>query len=368
MARETTRVRRTPTAGAGEDTGELPGGSGPGRTQDQRGQTGRTIDASRLEADVREGLAQGEERPGDGELDDPTDGGQEDIAALRRQLAREKRRADSAEARVSEAETRTGEALDAKTQSDLNTLRSAKTTLETKQQDAKKRLAQAHADGDFDAIAEIQLEMSQAAVSLSSIDNGIIALEQAPKQREALARRGADDPQFTQITKGMAPVAKQWFRDNPEYYRDRNKLNRVIAAANLVMSTDDPPEENTDEYFDLVQAELGRFDPKFASGSRSQGSGGGADGDLDDTDNDAMSGAAGGRGRRADVAPASAPVTRSRGQQGQQARNGNGARLTPEEREAADSSGLTYEEYATNKADLIREQRVGPGARNRNLH
>lgn len=332
------------------------------RTQDQRGGTGRIIDAPKLQGDVEKALT------GGGTDDSFEPEGVEDVVELKKQLARERQRANAAEARAEDATVMTGAALDAKTQADLGTLKTARAHLGEQQEELKRRLSVAHADGDFDMIADINMRMTQSAVQLSSIDNGIIALENAPKQREALARRGEPgDQKFHTITKGMAPAAKQWFRDNPEYYQDDRKLQRVVAAHNMVMTGDDPPEPNTDDYFAAVERQLG--DRKFGNSGQGGGSGGssGSRGGSDDTDDDALSDAGRGERRRGDAPPASAPVTRSgRGSGGSTGGSGREIRLSREEQDIADSTGVSHEEYARNKRALVREGRLGPNAQNRN--
>lgn len=337
------------------------------RNQDQRGQTGRIIDAEKLQNDVEAALttAGGVKKPGEtsGDTEFTPEGGEE-VDALKAQLAREKRRADAAEERAATATETAGVALDAKTQSDLNTLKTAKNHLTEQQEELKRRLSVAHADGDFDSIADINLKMTQSAVQMSNIEGGIVALENAPKQREALARRGEPgDQKFQAVTKGMDPAAKKWFRDNPEYYQDDRKLQRVIAAHGMVTTSDDPPEVNTPEYFEAVEAAL--KDPKFTT--RTGGSGGDGDEGNDDNQGDeALSDASQGNRRRGEAPPASAPVTRDGRGTGSTRNPGREIRLTQAEQDAARDSGLTNEEYARNKRALIREDRLGPNAQNRN--
>lgn len=381
MARERTR--------AAKSKDNLPNGEDdPGRrTQDQRGHTGRMVaDPPGLEegskSAIDDAIRSGERDTEDDRegLDDssPVQRG-ESLEDLQRDLRRERQRADAADARASDLESRTADALDSASTANLNTLKTAKDRLVGEQTSLKSRLSQAHADGDFDAVAEINQQMTTAAVQLSNIENGIIALEQQPKQREALARRGeSTDVLYHQITKGMAPVAKQWFRDNPEYYQDKTKLNRVVSAVGLVMNSDDPPEENSHEYFERVEAELGRFDPKFADDGVSRRSGDDDRGqnqrgrnmrrqnNVDDED-EPLSGASGGRRREVERPSGGAPVARNgRGTGGANNGNGREIRATAAEIEAAEIANIPLEDYMRNKRELIREDRIGPGARNRN--
>lgn len=328
--------------------------------QDQRGKTGRMIDAGKLRDDIDKGIE-------GGTGDEPVALTPEEARALQAQVRRANQRADAAEARAAESDGKVGDVLDAKTISDLNTLKTSKAMLEGQRDTLKKQLSAAHADGDFDAIADINTQMMQTTVNLTNIEGGIVALENSPKQAEAMRQRGEPgNMRFRQITKTMSPPAKQWFRDNPEYWQDAKKLNRVIAAHQMVMTSDDPPEIDSDEYFTAVQAEL--KDPKFTAGSRTGTSGGqgGGDGGDDDGGDEALSQASG--GNRRDTPPASAPPARNgRGAGGAANPTGREARLSAQEREAARDSGLTDEEYLANKRQLIADERMGPAYR-RNMH
>lgn len=375
MAKDPTRTRQGDVPNGEDDPGS--------RTQDQRGRTGRMVaDPPSLESGSESAIddaIRGRREAGDEDQDSGVDAVQdgESVEDLRRQLRRERQQREAAESRSSELEGRTADALDSASVANLNTLKTAKAQIETEQASLRAQYAQAHAEGDFNTIAEVNQKITNAAVQMASIENGIIALEQQPKQREALARRGEPgNPKFEQITKGMAPVAKQWFRDNPEYYQDDRMLKRLVAAVDLVMTDDDAPVENSPEYFERVEDELGRRDPKFRAGGRSGDDGGDNGGgqrgqrmrDRDeDDDDDVRSGAAGGRGRQVDRPSGGAPVTRNgRGAGGTNTGGGREHRATAAEIEAAEIANIPIEEYLKNKRELVREDRIGPNARNRN--
>lgn len=347
------------------------------RTQDQRGGTGRGTDAKKLETDVEKALetAGGIDKTGQDDGEDAVEITPEEAKALRAQVRREKQRADAAEARAEAGEETTAQALDGKAQADLNVLKGAKTQLETSQASLKEKLAAAHADGDFNAVADITADMTKVSTQLTNVEGGIIALENYPKQQEALRRRGEPAEQkFHQITKGMHPVAKQWFKDNPDYWQDDTKLKRVIRAHENVMDSDDPPEPNTPEYLEAVEAELGKRDPNFVAGGRSRtsgggrGNGGGGEGGEFE-DEEALSEAAEGDRRNGARPPAAAAPSR-RGQLSGGGGSGPGGgrqvRLSKEQQEAADISGVSHEEYAANLTNLKKEDRIGAGAQNKN--
>ena len=173
--------------------------------------------------------------------------------------------------------------------------------------------------------------MTTAAVRMSNIDNGIIALEQQPRQREALARRGEPgDAMFQQITKGHeAPVARQWFpRQSRNYYQDKSLLNRAgfRRSAFEVMNSNDPPEEKQQRILRAGRGRTRTFRPKI-QGRRSLESALGGDGGDDGSgqrgqrmgrnddnggdDGDDRSGAARGQRREVDRPSGAAPVTRN---------------------------------------------------------
>lgn len=347
------------------------------RNQDQRGATGRTIDANKLADDVDKGLKQGQEQQRARSQDDGHDISEADgdeLLKVRRELAREKRAREVAEARANQSETQTAEALDAKSISDLNTLKSAKAQLETERESLKGELKMAYAEGDFDRVAEINQRMTQNMVNANTIDNGITHIEQMPKQREALRRRGAnptDEARFAQITKGMKEPSKEWLRQNPEYYRDDVLLDRVVSAHKIVMTSREPPEPDSAEYFERVEELLD--DPKFDRGTRTEGSGAGRGGDeIDDDPEEPLSRASGGQRRRQvdddDPPPPAAPVARNgRGAGGANRRSSREVTLSRDEEEMAELTGQTPEEFARNKRALQKEGRIGPAAR-RNMH
>jgi len=344
------------------------------RTQDQRGNTGRGTNAKKLEADVEKALdtARAGTDTDDASDNDISEQDTNDLAKMRRDLERANRRAEQAERRVAEAEGGRAEALDAKTQADLNMLKGTQERLQEARKAMTAELAQAHAEGDFQKIADVQAAMIKNSADTNVIENGILALENAPKQREALRRRGenpSDENRFAQITKDMHPAAKQWLRDNPEYYRDDELLQRVIAAHNIVMTRrKDRPTINSPEYFEAVEDLLD--DPKFDRDTRTGNSGGGAD---DDEDDDNRSTASRGRRRQSidedddDRPPAAAPPSRNgRGVGGADRDTGRQVRLSAAEIEMAEASGLSPQEYARNKRALLKEDRIGPRASNRN--
>lgn len=287
-----------------------------------------------LEAETGEAPAPAKEgQPGgDGEV--PAEVG---IEALKIQLAKEKQRANEANAARAEAERRASAMEQHATRSEADVqeghLSLVTNAIETVKRDnmlAKRAYAEAMAAQNFEAAAEAQEIISINSSKLVQLENGKAALE----ARVASARAEAEQPQRKQpqiqdpveaVASQLSPRSAAWVREHPEFVRDGRRYTKMIGAHNMAIG--DGLVADTDEYFDYIEKTLGIT--KEAPASR------------EDTADDAMSAAAKPAPRRAQ--PPAAPPSRG-------GTNGRSIRLTPEQREAASISGLTEEEYAANLA------------------
>jgi phage I-like protein len=111
----------------------------------------------------------------------------------------------------------------------------------------------------------------------------------------------------------------------------------MIAAHNLAVANDIEPD--SDEYFHTVEQTIYNKKPV-------------TDVKEDDDDDDPMAAAAKAMPTRS--APPAAPVSRG-------GTNSRSMRLTPAEREAAEMSGQTEQEYAQAKEEMIKAGRIGQG-------
>jgi hypothetical protein len=262
----------------------------------------------------------------------------EALDQLRKDLDSEKAGRLDAERRASEAAATATRARSEAQDSNLHLVTNAIELVQQRTDGLKARYADALQNQDFAAAADIQLEMSTAATDLRQLEQGKQALEEAakaPPQAEPVA----DPVEHLARQMGAAGFTRSasWIRQHPEYAKDERMYRRMLAAHNLAET--DGCAIDSDAYFDHVETTLGlRRAP--------------AEPDTDPADSP-LSEAAAPIQRRA--APPAAPVTRSGTING--TRPGT-IRLTAQQREAAQMSGLTDEEYARELVRLEREQQT----------
>jgi hypothetical protein len=260
------------------------------------------------------------------------------IKKLKKQLEDEKSARIAAENRARDAES--GEVA-AKTEvqgTQLDLVKNAITTVTQANAALKSRYKEARANGDADAEFDIQEEIAKNAAKLQRLEDGKSALERAPKPQprpiadkveDAISRIGAEFPR-----------SREWVRNHPEFVRDDNKNQQMIAAHQLAMGRG--LKADTDEYFSDIEDTLriARREPTIENGH-------------DDAD-DALTEAARPVSTRT-AAPAGAPVSRSGSGNGSRP---NVVRLSADEREIAKLNGMTDEEYARQKM-AIQKERAG---------
>jgi len=186
------------------------------------------------------------------------------------------------------------------------------------------------AAGDFTAAAEAQEQMSANSAKLLQLEQGKIALENAPKQQVMQPVRPADPVEA--LAAQLSPRSAAWVRANPQFARDSRLYAKMIAAHNLAVADGISPD--TDEYFETVESTLKMTRNPAPS-------------------DDPMSAAAQPVSRR--TPPPAAPVSRSGSTPGTRP---NVVRLTSAEREMAQMMGMTEQEYAKNKLALQREGKL----------
>lgn len=191
--------------------------------------------------------------------------------------------------------------------------------------------AQAMTDGDFTAAAKMQRKMSENAAKLQQLESGKTALEaEAAKPREE--PRIADPVEA--LAAQLSPRSAQWVRSHPEYATDQRLYQKMLAAHNLAVA--DGVHTDTDDYFDAIEdaLKIRRREPEPERET-------------------ALSEAAEGVRRQS---PASAPVSRGGGMDGQ--KKPGTVRLSAAEVEMAGQMGQSVEEYAREKQALISEGKL----------
>lgn len=274
----------------------------------------------------------------------PEDG----IKALQKQLEDERNARTAAEARAREAAN--GEAAARgevqKTQLDL-----IKGAIEqtTQQLDVLEvQYADAMTAQDFKAAAKAQREMSTKAADLAQLKAGENHLKNAPKP----APRAPVDPVEAYVARIGAdfPRSRAWVRAHPDWARNENGQEQLVAAHQLAVRRGFAPE--SDQYFKDIEQTLRIEAAPHTQGAQSRQA------HLDDVDplaDVAATAAVGGRS----TSPAAAPVSRSGGANGSKP---NVVKLSQDEVEMARNmfpdSKDPLQEYARNKIALKREGKL----------
>lgn len=246
---------------------------------------------------------------------------QEDgLAELKRQLDAERLSRQDAERVAHSARQEANVARADMDDTNVKLVQASIKTLEGNGEQHKANLKSAWAAGDFDTAAEIQQAMADTAADLAQLRNGLTELTK-PKPP---AFTDPVDALAAAIEKGGSPKAAVWIRNHPEYARDQ-RLNRKMVRAHED-ALEDGLRVDTPEYFAFVEDRLG-LRPKV------------------ETEEETLSEAA------APVRPRSPPAAPPN--RGGRPRNGV-TTLTAAEREAAEISGRTLEEYAANKEWLLK--------------
>lgn len=265
------------------------------------------------------------------------------IESLKKQLEAERSARRQAEDARQEAERQAFEAsrnaYTAKTEVEDTNLRMVENAIETVKGNVgqlKSALTQALKANDAEAVAEIQVMLNDHQIKLRDLEAGRDQMAAQPKAEPPKVQ----DP-VEALAQQLTPRSAAWVRAHPEFAKDKNKFNQMIAAHNLVTARGIAPD--TDEYFQSVERTL-ELTP----------SRGRVVDDADEGEDSALSAAAAPTARRS--SPAAAPVSRASSTGGGQ--TSGRVRLTEAEVEAAAASGITPEQYYQNKVNLRREGRV----------
>jgi len=204
---------------------------------------------------------------------------------------------------------------------------SAIETLKREKMLVKQQLAEAHAQQDFDRIAELQDDLAKHNADLSDLKRGQRAMKhEGRSQDNSASAQPVAAPQgaiIDQIAASVTPRSAAWINANRDQLNDDRTIKKMFRAHEDAV--DDGIQPDSDEYFQYIEGRLGM-------------SGG--------NENAAPA-------RRS--APPAAPV--SRGSNGMGSRP-NVVRLTSEQREMAQMMGMTDQEYARNLLALQKEGKI----------
>jgi hypothetical protein len=257
----------------------------------------------------------------------PVTSPEEGVDVLKKQLETSRAEAAANAARAQAAERG---AVQAKTETQQTQVQLVEGAIAKTKQDIEvleSQLADAYAAGDFTAAAKAQSQMARKAAEQLTLENGLENLKNAPKPQPP----APNDP-VEAFASNLTPPAAAWIRAHPQYVTDPRLNTKLVNAHNFVESEgvviDSPA------YFNRMESLLG-----VAAHPAPQPA----------IETDALSEAAVAAGARTtSTAPPAAP-----------ARNGgNGTqrtiRLTREQVEAAEISGMTPQEYAKQLARIER--------------
>jgi hypothetical protein len=259
------------------------------------------------------------------------------IADLRRQLEAEKNGRLDAERRAREASQTAHQATNETHNANFQLVSGAIDRFRGEQEVLKANYRNALAAGDHDAAADINFAISENAAKMLQLQNGKQAMEQEAEQRRQQPVHS--DPVEAFVSQLSARSA-DWVRRHPQFVTDTRLNQKMIAAHNLVVA--DGHRADSNEYFEALEETLRLKNRRDADVEQNN--------DVEDV----VSAAAAPTARRTGQPPA-APVSRSGNEPGKNARR---MVLTPEMREQARNMNQTDEEYAANRAALIKEGRI----------
>ena len=255
------------------------------------------------------------------------------INELKARLEEERRARELAERRAKEASEQFAAAKNDVNDTNLKLIDNAIDTVKRNTDILKQNLRDAYASGDFDAVADIQLNMTKAELDLRQLQTGKQQYELATKQPVKPAYTSSDPVEAfaSQLTRESA----DWIRAHPEYAKDETLKADMIDAHNSAIRRG--IQADTPEYFQYVERKL---DIQPAR--------------LREPEETAMSEASAPTQRRS--APPAAPVSRT--SVAPSGNKSNVVSLSRAERETARDLGMTDREYAASKQALIREGKI----------
>lgn len=191
---------------------------------------------------------------------------------------------------------------------------------------AKIAYAKALADGDYVVAADEQEKIARATANITQLEAGKDRMEQLLELAKNQPRAEAPSDPFEQLVSTRTPRTAAWMRANADHVKDPKKFLRLQAADNLARANDHAPD--SDAYFDFIEKEVG-IKPKDATTEKKEPS-----------------------------KPMDAPVTRTAPNGQSQHSTKTSIKLSKAEVEMAESMGLTVQEYARSKAQLISEGQI----------
>lgn len=187
----------------------------------------------------------------------------EGVESLKQQLDAANKAREDAERRATEREADLRRATENNARntaeledSRLQTIQNAIAAKEANRKDLRARLIAAKTNADYEAEADINLEVAQLATELHQLNAGKNQLEnRIANEREAAKTRPVNTDPIEQAVSGMTPRAAAWVRSHREAILDPIKNADLIMADRIAQR--DGIDPNSDAYFEHMDAHMG---------------------------------------------------------------------------------------------------------------
>lgn len=252
------------------------------------------------------------------------------IDELNKRLEQERQARIQAEQRARLAAAQAERAQSEVKDTNYHLVESAIETVKREKQLVKQELAAAHANQDFERIAELQDQLAKHNADISDLTRGKKAMENGRDTFDNQAQvQPVAPPQgslIDQIAANVTPRSAAWINANRDTLNDERTIRKMFRAHEDAVEDGISPD--SDDYFRYIEGRLG-FSASDEGRERTS------------------------TARRS--SPPAAPV--SRGGDGPGSRP-NVVRLTSEQREMAQMMGMTDQEYARNLLALQKEGKI----------
>ena len=289
------------------------------------GDKAEVIDAAK--ADAKEG---GEPSKETDKAEDPG------VAALKAQLAEERRRSQALEEEKRQARSEASEARVGQADSNYRLVLTALDKVKGEADAAEQRLIKAHESMDPREIAAAQRALMKAEAQIDRIEAVKTQIEankadgRTTEGRVTERRQMPSDP-VEAFAETLSPASARWVREHPEYVRDPALNNEMLAAHHRAIQAS--LVADTPEYFAFIEKRLGLGHTDAPSGGKQET-------------------------ERREAIPA-APVSRDMPSMNGKPSGPTIVRLSAEERAIARDLDMSDAEYAKYKLEVEQDRRAG---------
>jgi hypothetical protein len=283
----------------------------------------------------------------------------ERAAASDRARAAAERRAADAESRARDAQQAAGRSVDS---AQLDSIKNSLATHEGHLKNLAAQKATALAEGDFTKASDLDADMAKVGGRIAQLESGAADLEarvKAPPPADP-GRTTATDQVDTggsereKFISTQPPRIQDWLRSSKgdRYFTDQAFQDKVAAAASFAQKVKGLSIDSQ-AYIDYIEEQVGLRTPTEPAPTPTPV-------------RDDRAPSTPGQGREADAGQRMTTAPAGGATEGSVRRNPNGTievYLTADEKSQAARMGVSETDWAKSKAELIREGRIGPGAR-----